>query len=133
MKSATRKTKHMTPSQLAAHTAKRAVTMAKVGIRQAIADNPWPHWHILSFTGREERESRGVVDLIAVRKYHGEPLRGTKRGDDAWPHLEACLSRLVALVSFAATSHAASPSVPSANRLFPALSTSAPATFFSGV
>jgi len=67
--------------ELARQTAKKAVTMAKVGIRQATAHNPWPHWHLLSFTGREGRESRGVVDLIAVRKDHGEPLRGTKRGD----------------------------------------------------
>lgn len=67
--------------RLAAETAKWAITMTKVRIRQATADNPWPHWHLLSFTGVEGRESRGVVDLIAVRKDHGEPLRGTKRGD----------------------------------------------------
>jgi len=63
------------------HTAKWAVIMAKVGIRRAIAGNPWPHWHILSFNGPDGRESRGVVDLIAVRKDHGVPLSGTKRGD----------------------------------------------------
>jgi hypothetical protein len=62
-------------------TAKWAVIMAKVGIRQAIAENPWPHWHILSFNGPDGRESKGVVDLIAVRKDHGKPLPGTKRGD----------------------------------------------------
>jgi hypothetical protein len=55
--------------------------MAKVGIRQAIADNPWPHWHLLSFTGPDGRESRGADDLIAVRKDHGEPPRGTRRED----------------------------------------------------
>lgn len=81
MPSTTTKSEHKTPSQLAAHTAKWAVTMAKVGIRQAIADNPWPHWHLLTFTGPAGREARGVVDLIAVRKDHGEPLPGTKRGD----------------------------------------------------
>jgi hypothetical protein len=47
----------------------------------AVAANPWPHWHLLSFTGPDGRESRGVVDLIAIRKDHGEPIRGTKRGD----------------------------------------------------
>jgi hypothetical protein len=67
--------------EIAAKTAKWAVTMTQVRIRQAIADNPWPHWHPLSFTGRDGRESRGVVDLIAVRKDHGEPPRGTRRGD----------------------------------------------------
>ena len=67
--------------EIARRTAKWAVTMTKVRIRQAIADNSWPHWHLLSFTGREGRESRGVIDLIAIRKDHGEPLPGTKRGD----------------------------------------------------
>jgi hypothetical protein len=49
--------------------------------RQAIADKPWPHWHVLSFTGPAGSEARGVVDLIAVRKDHGKPIPGTKRGD----------------------------------------------------
>jgi len=81
MPSATRKPKHMTPPELAAHTAKWAVIMAKVRIRQAIADNPWPHWHVLSFTGPAGSEAKGVVDLIAVRKYHGKPSPGLNRGD----------------------------------------------------
>jgi hypothetical protein len=55
--------------------------MTKVRIRQAIADNPWPHWHLLSFTGRAGSESTGVVDLMAVRKDHGKPPHGLKRGD----------------------------------------------------
>jgi hypothetical protein len=55
--------------------------MAKVRIRQAIADNPWPHWHILSFTGPAGSEARGVVDLIAVRKDHSKPPSGLKVGD----------------------------------------------------
>jgi hypothetical protein len=50
--------------EIAAKTAKWAVTMTQVRIRQAIADNPWPHWHLLSFTGPGGRESRGVVDPI---------------------------------------------------------------------
>jgi hypothetical protein len=66
---------------IAAKTARWAVIMTKVRIRQAIADNPWPHWHLLSFTGPDGRESRGVIDLIAVRKDHREPIAGTKRGD----------------------------------------------------
>lgn len=82
MPSKATKSGHKTPSQLAAHTAKWAVTMAQVGIRQAIADNPWPHWEILKFTGPAGGEAKGVVDLIAVRKDHGEPfLPGTRRGD----------------------------------------------------
>jgi hypothetical protein len=55
--------------------------MTQVAIRRAIADNPWPHWHLLTFTGPDGRESRGVIDLIAIRKDHGEPIAGTKRGD----------------------------------------------------
>jgi hypothetical protein len=60
---------------------KWAVTMSKVRIRQAVAKAPWPHWHLLTFAGREGGESRGVVDMIAIRKDHGEPYPGTKRGD----------------------------------------------------
>ena len=67
--------------EVAARTAKWAITMTQVAIRRAIADNPWPHWHLLTFTGPDGRESRGVIDLIAIRKDHSEPIAGTKRGD----------------------------------------------------
>lgn len=67
--------------EIARETAAWAVTMAKVRIRQAIADNPWPHWHLLTFTGKSGREARGVVDMIAIRKNHGEAIKGLKRGD----------------------------------------------------
>jgi hypothetical protein len=66
---------------IAAQTAQKAVTMAQVGIRRAIKDKPWPHWYLLRFTGPHGHESRGVVDLIAIRKDHSEPIAGTKRGD----------------------------------------------------
>jgi hypothetical protein len=65
----------------AAKTAIWAVTMTRVRIRQALGDNPWPRWHILSFTGPAGSESRGVVDLIAVRKDYGRPPPGLKTGD----------------------------------------------------
>ncbi len=68
-------------STLAAHTGKWAVTMTQVAIRRAIADKPWPHWHLLTFNGPDGRESRGVVDMVAIRKDHSEPIAGTKRGD----------------------------------------------------
>jgi hypothetical protein len=55
--------------------------MTKVCIRQAIARAAWPHWHFLTFSGPEGGESRGVVDLVAIRKDHGQPYHGTKRGD----------------------------------------------------
>ncbi len=63
------------------YTSKWAVTMAKVCIRQALASSPFPRWHLLTFAGPQGGESRGVVDLIAIRKDHGSPCKGTKRGD----------------------------------------------------
>jgi len=71
--------KKMTPSQKAAHTARRAMTMAKVRIRQAVART---RWQLVTFCGAAGGESVGVVDLIAIRKDHGTPLPGTKRGDN---------------------------------------------------
>ena len=56
--------------------------MTKVRIRQAVAESPWARWHLLTFLGPNGGESRGVVDMIAIRKNHGDPLPGTKRGDE---------------------------------------------------
>jgi hypothetical protein len=67
--------------KIAAYTEKWAVTMTKVRIRQAAASAPFPRWHLLTFAGPDGGESRGVVDLIAIRKDHGAPRNGTKRGD----------------------------------------------------
>ena len=67
--------------KVAAYTAKWAVTMTKVCIRQAVARTPWPRWHFVSFYGPGGVESRGVVDIIAIRKDHRVPPAGTKRGD----------------------------------------------------
>jgi hypothetical protein len=47
----------------------------------ATANNPWPHWHILSFLGLDGYELRGAFDLTAVDKDHGKARAGTKRGD----------------------------------------------------
>lgn len=66
---------------LAERTEKWAVTMTKVRIRQAVRRKPWPRWHFISFLGRRDGESTGVVDIIGVRKDHGTPRPGTKRGD----------------------------------------------------
>jgi hypothetical protein len=62
----------------AAQTARWAVTMTKVRIRQALART---RWQLVSFCGAAGGESVGVVDLIAVRKDHGKPRIGTKRSD----------------------------------------------------
>jgi hypothetical protein len=55
--------------------------MTKARIRQAVTKTPFPHWHLMTFAGEEGGESRGVVDLIAIRKDHGAPSEGLKRGD----------------------------------------------------
>ena len=68
--------------KVAAYTEKWAVTMTKVRIRQAVSRAPFPRWHLLTFAGPGGGESRGVVDMIAVRKDHGDPPpKGAKRGD----------------------------------------------------
>jgi hypothetical protein len=36
---------------------------------------------LVTFCGKVGGESVGVVDLLAVRKDHGKPIAGTKRGD----------------------------------------------------
>jgi hypothetical protein len=43
---------------------------------------PWPHWHLLTFSGPSGGEARGIVDIMAIRKDHGPPRTGRKRGDD---------------------------------------------------
>jgi hypothetical protein len=40
-----------------------------------------PRWNIVDFGGATGAESRGVVDLMAIRKDHGRPVGRTKRGD----------------------------------------------------
>jgi hypothetical protein len=67
--------------KIVAYTGKWAVTMTKVRIRQAVASAPFPKWHLLTFAGPYGGESRGVVDMLAIRKDHGDPPSGAKRGD----------------------------------------------------
>ena len=67
--------------KVAAYTEKWAVTMTKVRIRQAVASAAFPRWHLLTFVGPEGGESRGVVDMLAIRKDHNDPPPGAKRGD----------------------------------------------------
>lgn len=55
--------------------------MTQWWIRHAVKRAPFPRWHFLKFGGPGGRESRGVVDLIAVRKDHSTPRNGLKRGD----------------------------------------------------
>ena len=62
----------------AALTARWAVTMTKVRIRQVASRT---RWQLVTFYGKSGAESVGVVDMLAVRKEHGEPVLGSKRGD----------------------------------------------------
>jgi hypothetical protein len=81
MPSAKRSAEFKRRFQVAAYTEKWAVTMTKVRIRQAVSRAPFPRWHLLTFAGPDGGESRGVVDMLAIRKDHGEPPLGAKRGD----------------------------------------------------
>src|SRR5258708_18021130 len=63
----------------AAKTARWAVTMTKVRIRRVLSRT---RWQLGTFNGMAGGESVGVVDLLAVRKDHGKPIAGTKRGDN---------------------------------------------------
>jgi hypothetical protein len=60
-------------------TARWSMTMAKVRISRALART---RWQTVTFLGRAGRESVGIVDLIAIRKDHGRPIHGTKKGDN---------------------------------------------------
>jgi hypothetical protein len=64
--------------QKAARTARWAVIMTKVRIRRVASRT---RWQLVTFYGKGGRESVGVVDLLAVRKDHGQPIPGIKRGD----------------------------------------------------
>jgi hypothetical protein len=64
--------------QKAALTARWAVTMAKVRIRRIASRT---RWQLVTFYGKSGGESVGVVDLLAIRKDHGEPHPGSRRGD----------------------------------------------------
>jgi hypothetical protein len=64
--------------QKAGRTARWAVTMTKVRIHQVLART---RWQLVTFCGPAGCESVGIVDPMAIRKDHGKPLPGMKRGD----------------------------------------------------
>jgi hypothetical protein len=64
--------------QKAARTARWAVTMTKVRIRQIASRT---RWQLVTFYGKSGAESVGVVDLLAIRKDHSEPVGAARRGD----------------------------------------------------
>ena len=68
-----------TAQRKAARTARWAVTMTKVRIRRVLSRT---RWQLVTFSGKSGGESVGAVDLVALRKDHGKPIAGTKRGDN---------------------------------------------------
>ena len=62
-------------------TGKWAVTMTRLKITVATQGKDRRRWNVVSFTGPGGQESRGIVDLVAIRKNQRLPLDGSKRGD----------------------------------------------------
>jgi hypothetical protein len=76
----------MTPAQKAARTARWANTMVKHAISHATGGKrpglpSVKAWQIVSFPGRAGAESRGVVDLLAVRRDHRTDTGALRSGD----------------------------------------------------
>jgi len=68
----------LSPGTKAQHTAKWARTMTKWLI--AYTQNRGSKWNLVEFGGAKA-ESRGIVDIMAIRKNHREAPPGLKRGD----------------------------------------------------
>jgi len=73
-------TKRWQTASLKAHrTARWAKTMTKWLISRN--HNGGAKWHVINFVGSNNAESRGVVDLLAIRKDHQTHNDKIKRGD----------------------------------------------------
>lgn len=78
--------RRLSPPQLAAKTARWAVTMARWAIRYSTSGKR-PHtknvtrWQVVAFPGPRGGESRGIVDVLAIRKDHRPASRVFARGD----------------------------------------------------
>ena len=68
----------LSPSGKAAKTARWAITMTKWLI--TISRQAGVKWVLVEFGGVTGAESRGIVDMIAIRKNHKQ-IEGLKRGD----------------------------------------------------
>ena len=73
------KREDMSPGKKAQHTAKWARTMTKWLI--TYSSRSGARWNLVEFGGRHGAESRGIVDLIAIRKDHRTDHPSLKRGD----------------------------------------------------
>jgi hypothetical protein len=71
--------KDLTPGEKSQYTAKWARTMTKWLI--TYTRRKGVRWNIVEFGGVTGSESRGIVDLLAIRKDHRTNVPGLKRGD----------------------------------------------------
>lgn len=74
------------PPELASNTARWAVTMARWAISFATSGSRpdtkrVTRWQLVAFPGPNGGESRGIVDVLAVRKDHQPTSRVFERGD----------------------------------------------------
>ena len=72
-------TRTPSPGKKAQHTAKWARTMTKWLI--TYSRRKGARWNVVDFGGRTKAESRGIVDLMAIRKDHRNEGPSLKRGD----------------------------------------------------
>ena len=72
------KANSISPAKKALHTAKWARTMTKWLV--TYSQRTGAKWNLVEFGGKKA-ESRGIVDIMAIRKNHGPPRPGLKRGD----------------------------------------------------
>ena len=73
------KVEKLKPAKKAQYTAKWARTMTKWFV--TYGHRAGARWNIVDFGGKTKSESRGVVDLVAIRKNHRADVEGVKRGD----------------------------------------------------
>ena len=68
---------------LAAEKAHRTARWAKTMTKWLISmnQNSGAQWHVIDFVGSAGAESRGIVDLLAIRKDHRKPRAPLDRGD----------------------------------------------------
>jgi len=71
--------KKLSPGKKALHTAKWARTMTKWLVTYRTRTGA--RWNLVEFGGKTGAESRGIVDMIAIRKNHRGEVAGLKRGD----------------------------------------------------
>jgi hypothetical protein len=69
----------ISPGSKAHHTAKWARTMTKWLVTNTRRKGA--KWNLVDFGGITKSESRGIVDLIAIRKDHRQASQGLNRGD----------------------------------------------------